>query len=79
LNYIQSYPSQNVKVTIDGVEKTFQIGLMDNPAGIYWKEGNLRFTIKPVVWEIRDSQKVPLYEKTWNTTELYFEVSSVVT
>lgn len=74
INYISAYPTQKVKLTINGVERIIQKELSDNPSGIYWNEGNLSFTLKPVVWENRDSQKIPIYESTWNTTELFFEV-----
>lgn len=74
INYISAYPTQRLVVTVDGVEKTFQKELTDNPAGIYWKESNLNFVLKPVQWEEKDGQNIPYYEKTWNTTELHFEV-----
>lgn len=74
INYISAYPTQRLVVTVDGVEKTFQKELTDNPAGIYWKESNLNLVLKPVQWEEKDGQNIPYYEKTWNTTELYFEV-----
>lgn len=74
VNYTSAHPTQIVKVTLDGSERIIQKEPTENPIGMYWKEGNLSFTLKPVVWEIRDSQKIPFYEKTWNTTELYFEV-----
>jgi hypothetical protein len=71
-NYISAYPSQKFSVTVDGSEKIIQKELADNPRGIDWSEGNLGFTLKPVVWENRDGQNIPLYESTWNTTEVYF-------
>ena len=74
INYTSAYSTQNMKVTLDGAERTFQKESTESPAGIYWKEGNLSFTLKPVVWEIRQGQKVPIYESTWNTSEIYFEV-----
>lgn len=74
INYTSSYPNQIIKVFVDGAEKTFQKELTESPTGIYWKEGNLSFTIKPVTWEIRNSQNIPIYESTWNTTEIYFKV-----
>ncbi len=73
INYTSAYPDQIVQVTVDGVEKTFQRGLSESPTGIYWKERNLSFVLKPVLWETRDGQRIPFYEKTWDTTELYFE------
>ncbi len=74
VNYTSAYPTQEVKVILDGSERTLQKKLTESPAGIYWKEGNLSFALKPVVWEIRDSQKIPFYESKWNTSEIYFEV-----
>jgi len=72
--YVSSFPKQIVKVVVDGTEKTFERDLNTSPKGIYWKHNNLIFAIKPVVWVFRDGQKIPIYEKTWNTTEIYFEV-----
>lgn len=74
VNYTSIYPTQIVKITLDGIERTIQKNLTESPAGVYWKEGDLSFTLKPVVWEIRDGQKIPIYESTWNTTEVYFDV-----
>ncbi len=71
-NYITAYPSQKFSVTVDGSEKVIQKELTDIPKGIDWSEGNLDFTLKPVVWEIRDGQNIPIYESTWNTTEVFF-------
>ena len=76
-NYITAYPSQKFSVTVDGSEKVIQKELADNPNGIDWSEGNLSFTVKPVVWEKRDGQNIPLYESTWNTTEVYFIVNTL--
>jgi len=77
INYFSGYPNQIIKITLDGVEKTFQKELTENPIGIYWKEGNLSFTIKPVIWEIRNGQNIPVYESTWNTTEIYFKMQGM--
>ena len=74
VTYVSSFPKQIVKVVVDGTEKTFKRDLNASPRGIYWKYNNLIFAIKPVVWVFRDGQKIPIYEKTWNTTEIYFEV-----
>lgn len=74
INYISAYPTQIVKITFDGYEKIIQKEIYDSPTGIYWSEGKFGFTLKPVVWEMRDSQQIPKYGRTWNTTELYFEV-----
>ena len=71
-NYITAYPSQKFSVTVDGFEKVIQKESTDIPKGIDWSEGNLSFTLKPVVWEIRDGQNIPIYESTWNTTEVFF-------
>ena len=73
VNYISAYPTQIIKVTIDGSETVLQKEVTDSPQGIDWRGSNLRFTLKPVVWEMRDGQNVPIYESTWNTRELYFE------
>jgi len=74
ITYVSSFPKQTVRVVVDGVEKVFEKELNASPRGIYWKDDNLTFALKPVVWELRNGQKVPIYEKTWNTTELYFDV-----
>ena len=71
-NYITAYPSQTFSVTVDGSEKVIQKELADDPKGIDWSEGNLSFTLKPVIWEKREDQNIPIYESTWNTTEVYF-------
>ncbi len=65
---------KTLEVSLDGIDKQIQKEMTDG-RGIYWSERGFNFTIKPVSWEIRDGQRIPLYEKTWNTTELYFEVS----
>ncbi|NJD77097.1 MAG: hypothetical protein FIB08_08395 [Candidatus Methanoperedens sp.] len=78
INYTSAYPIQTLKVSVDGTDKKIQKETTGSPRGIYWKDRGLDFTIKPVSWEVRDGQRVPLYEKTWNTTELYFEVSEGV-
>ena len=72
VNYISAYPSQKFSVTVDGSERVIQKELTDNPSGIDWIEGNLSFTLKPVVWEMREGQNIPIYEGTWNTSEVYF-------
>uniref|UniRef100_A0A7C3UCZ2 Uncharacterized protein n=1 Tax=Geoglobus ahangari TaxID=113653 RepID=A0A7C3UCZ2_9EURY len=74
VTYLSSFPKQIVVVVVDNTEKTFERDLNASPRGIYWRYNNLIFAIKPVVWEFRDGQKIPIYEKTWNTTEIYFEV-----
>ncbi|MDO8728112.1 MAG: hypothetical protein Q7J35_18825 [Candidatus Methanoperedens sp.] len=75
VNYTSAYPLHIVRVTFDGTEKIIQKETSESPGGIYWKEKDISFTLKPVLWEIRDLEKIPIYEKTWNTTELYFEAS----
>ena len=37
VNYISAYPTQIVKVTLDGVERILQKELTESPIGIYWK------------------------------------------
>jgi len=78
VNYSSAYPTQIVKVAVDGSEKVIQKELTESPNGIDWKEGNLSFTLKPVVWEIREGQNVPIYESTWNTNEVYFVVHVIL-
>ena len=75
INYVSAYPLQTLIVGVDGSEKKIQKEITDSPRGIYWNEWDFDFAIKPVSWEIRDGRGIPIYEKTWNTTELYFEVS----
>ena len=72
VNYTSAYPSQKFSVAVDGSEKAIQKELTDSPNGIDWIEGNLSFTLKPVVWEMREGQNIPIYESTWNTSEVYF-------
>ncbi len=74
INYTSAEPKQIVEVEVDGALRSLEKELTDSPDGIYWKVGNLSFTLKPVTWEMRDGRRIPFYEKTWNTTELYFEV-----
>jgi hypothetical protein len=64
----------SMEVKTDGASKVFQKKLEDDPAGIYWEENGLHYGIKPVIWETRDTQEVPIYEESWNTTEIYVEV-----
>ena len=73
INYVSASPSQKILVNIDGSETVITRNHTDSPKGIDWNEGNLSFTLKPVVWEMRDGQRVPIYERTWNTREVYFE------
>jgi len=72
VNYTSAYPSQKFSVAVDGSEKVIQKELSDSPNGIDWIEGNISFTLKPVVWEMREGQNIPIYESTWNTSEVYF-------
>jgi hypothetical protein len=74
INYSSAYPSKNFLIVVDGSEKVIQKNLTDSPRGIDWSEGNISLTLKPVVWELRNGQNVPIYESTWNTTEVYFIV-----
>jgi len=78
VNYASAYPIQIVKIAVDGSEKVIQKELTDSPNGIDWKEGNLIFTLKPVVWEMREGQNIPIYESTWNTSEVYFIVHGIL-
>jgi len=78
VNYASAYPTQIVKVTVDGSEKVIQKELTESPNGIDWKEGNLSLTLKSVVWELREGQNVPIYESTWNTSEVYFVVHGIL-
>lgn len=78
ISYLSASPVQSIKITVDGEEKTIERELTADPRGVYWDKGNLSFALKPVSWEVREGQRVPIYEGTWNTTELYFEVVSSV-
>ncbi len=73
INYTSEYPTQIVKITFNGTEKIIQKEVTDSSNAIYWSEGDFSFTLKPVLWEIRDGQRSPVFGN-WNTTELYFEV-----
>lgn len=74
VSFTLSNTDRAIIVTVDEQSKTFIKNADDNPRGIYWGENNLNFEIKPVLWEIRDNKEIPIYEKTWNTSEIYFEV-----
>ena len=74
VDYTSAYPTQIIKVAVDGSEKVIRRDLAENPNGIDWKDGDLSFTLKPVVWEIREGQNIPVYESTWNTGEVQFAV-----
>lgn len=78
IEYISSYPIQTIEITLDGIGKKIVREISESPGGIYWTDGNLSFSLRPVTWETRDGKKIPFYEKSWNTTELYFEVSKEV-
>lgn len=78
ISYLSASPEQTVEITVDGEKRTIERELTADPRGVYWEKGNLSFALKPVLWEVRDDQRVPIYESTWNTTELYFEVVSSV-
>jgi|GEM_PF-6027191 hypothetical protein len=74
VSFTSSNMDRVIIVTVDEQSKTFIKNVSDNPRGIYWEENNLNFEIKPVLWEVRDNKEIPIYEKTWNTSEIYFEV-----
>ena len=74
IDYISSYPMQTIEITIDGIEKKIVKEISGSPGGVYWNEENLSFSLRPVAWETRDGKRIPFYEQSWNTTELYFEV-----
>lgn len=78
IEYISSYPIQTIEITLDGIEKKIVKEISESPGGIYWDDENLSFSLRPVTWETRDGKRIPFYEKSWNTTELYFEVSNGV-
>jgi hypothetical protein len=77
VNFTSAYPMQIIQVTVDGSEKVIRKEITESPTGMDWKDGNLRFTVKPVVWEIREGQNVPIYETSWNTSEVYFGVQVI--
>lgn len=73
--YSSAYPTQIVKITFDGYEKTIQKERYEAVSYLpSWIEGGFVITLSPVSWEIRDGQRGPVYLSTWNTTELYLEV-----
>lgn len=75
VRYISAYPEHLVKVRVDGNEKLIYVNANASPGAIYWKQNSLSFSLKPVVREFRDGTMVPVYERTWNTSEVYLEVS----
>jgi|GEM_PF-1483402 len=76
IDYISAYPVQIIEITFNGSEKIIRKELTDSPGGVYWTEGNISFNLKPVVWEKRDTQMVPIYESTWNTSEIFIAISA---
>jgi flagellar basal body-associated protein FliL len=75
VNYTSAYPTQIVKISFNGHEKTIRKEIYDVVSNLTsWGEGGFGFTLSPVSWEIRDGQRLPAYLSTWNTTELYLEV-----
>jgi len=78
IDYISSYPIQTIEITVDGIEKKIVKEISESPRGIYWNDLNLSFSLRPVAWETRDGKRIPFFGKSWNTTELYFEVSKGV-
>ena len=74
INYLLYNPMQIVIIYVDGKGKGIVKRITDDPRGVYWNEGNLRFSLKPVVWEIREGTRIPFYETTWNTSVLSFTV-----
>lgn len=75
VTYISAQPKQLVRVKANDEERLIEVDLDDTPTGISWKINDVSFELKPVIWETRDGQEIPFYERTWNTTELYFEVN----
>jgi hypothetical protein len=74
IDYTYGKSTNIIKVNVDGHKTIFQKNIDDDPAGVYQKENGLHFAIKPVIWETRGSQNVPIYEETWNTSEIYVEI-----
>ncbi len=76
VSYLSASPKQVVIVTLDGSEKLIEVELTADVPGIYWREGDLSFTLKPAVWVfgIYSGQLIRIPGGTWNTTVLYFEV-----
>lgn len=82
VNYISSFPQQVLKVVLDGREKVIKIDATsecpNDHCGYYWHQENLDFSVRPIVWKTdEDLKQTWSYGKTWNTDDLYFEVSVI--
>ncbi len=65
---------RRVRITLDGVEKTVERNA-SAVGGVFWRTGGLGFAVKPVIWEVREGRDTPIYEKTWNVSQVYIEIS----
>lgn len=79
VNYLSSSPEHLLEAEVDGDVKTISIEPTSECTAdhcVYnWTSKDLTFIVKPITWVINEyGDKVWSFE-TWNTTELYFEVS----
>ncbi|MDK2875855.1 MAG: hypothetical protein PWQ22_265 [Archaeoglobaceae archaeon] len=73
VEYTKDGETHLIKIVVDEKTTFIKKNTTDGPSGIYWSEEGLYFAIKPVVWEERGNERIPVFEKTWNVTEIYFE------
>ena len=61
-------------IEVDGTEKMLKVKKDSEGKAISDTISGLHIVIKPVEWEERNGQLVPIYEKSWNSSEVYFEI-----
>ncbi len=75
VSYLSASPKQVVIVTLDGKEKLIEVDTTFTGA-IYWEDGDLDFSLIPVILGVNGVGKPTLIRKggTWDTNMLQFEV-----
>lgn len=71
INYTKDAEMHLIEVIVDGKTTLIRKNASGYPRGEYRSIDDLHFSVKPVVWEERDGRKVPVFEKTWNVSEIY--------
>jgi len=74
VNYFTCKNRSYIVVEVNGDKKVFKRNFSDDPHGIYWRKDQILISIKPVVWVYRNGERIPVYEKSWNTTEILVKV-----
>ncbi len=82
LFYESSSPDQILNIVVDGEESVVKIDptveCPNHQCGYYWHNGNLSFSIRPIIWKTGEEGRITwLYSETWNTNDVYFEVSAI--